>query len=1246
MDGVAVAAALLEVVNLVKAGSGANNPYRSAVNQVKKQFPTFKNELPASFDAFLKDDEVASALSNAISNQQASSVVAFLGKRFTELATIPSLTQESATDIVRSFASDLASTLLDPTSGTGLLHHAIHDEGAKTRSAVRQELDQFKQEMMISRDHLPVPASLNAIGEDADHDRDDTGPWASRLREAKRLLDSGNASASRAIYTQILSDAIRNSVTDKDLLYRLHYNIGVSSTALEDYEAAERSFDRTLRVRPKDADANAMLAQALLLRGDHSKARARAKDVVTDDPDNRVAWLVLARVAPDVREIGDLTDAVSDNPHVLLSLASSQLDEGRNSSALATTKAACEVLGASVQCHVMAAELLLYLCMPGFGEAMSDRNERVIDGLVEDALSLINAQRQTQYHARALACRAALRFRKKDVAGGTEDASLAYEMSPESREARLAYVYSLALVGTSAKALHVLDGLPKSRLDATELALRAELVADNDGTDEDVTECIKQALSEGGAGLPALVKIGLADVATRRRLAMSRGLIDDIKGDAPPFMVEVLEARVCLAAGDIDQALRHYERALTKAMKSMSRPVAFEYAFCAGSAGRYDEMVRIIDAVGLEGAPDEIYRGYCEALTELGRWDKVAQVADTMGNEGRMAPEWLVHLRAVVAIRLDDYPKAIRLLRILRETCTGELRDDVDLRLAYALWRNGEREEALEFLRELAEKTDLAPAMQGELAKLLSRAGDHDRAIRVAYMVMRASAPSTDYDHLYTMIFFRSPEEIVMKEVPARVGPDTWVSLESDSGETTELWLLSDAYQCRAHQEISASSDEAQTVLGSSVGATVQIRPKDMVPTDYRVTEIATIWVQAYREALARSAARASAIGNPIQLIPLGDVETVEEFTALVAVLERQRERGAALEEVYQAGKMPLSVLSTDRGSSYIDTYHHASTLPTGILVEGGSAESIEDGQLAVEAGDSVVLHISGLVTLWAIDMLSLPRRMFERVIVPVSLKHELQADLDQTSFDIGRGEAKRLGLFDGTIHATTIPREVLKSRQKELHRLIRWIDKRCVQTPRVSATLGAGDEQLRDTIGASSYDAYALAGGDMPLYADDLALRLLAQGERRAATFSTYSLVTAAVKAGILSGREGWAVLSKLIDLNHQFVPVSADYIHYCVVTDGEPLGELTRKCLQRLVAGSVESSAPVFGTLIRILSTSVVVDGVIVAIVRYVLALLRETKANYRMASALYRVAARHALMLHPLVRDVVDAEFDVYG
>ena len=329
MDGLTLAALVWEVVQVARAGLPAGSPYRSAIKKLKARFPGFQSELQASVDAFLQDGDVATALATAISDSRASHVVDLLTDRFIELTTIPNLTREGAAEIILTIASHVRDEVLDPTSSTGLLHQIIRDESAKTRTVIRQEIERYTLRTFPSRDSLSVPTSLGSVGDVPVSVEVDSGLWDSRLKDAKQLLDSGDIRAAHALYVQILKDASRHP-TDEDTLYRLHYNIGACLTGLSDYDEAVRSFKRALRIKPENHDASAMLAQALLLRGDHPAALRRATKIVRVNPDHEIGWLVLARVADEVRDIGDLPEALRNNPHVLLSLADRQLDDRPN----------------------------------------------------------------------------------------------------------------------------------------------------------------------------------------------------------------------------------------------------------------------------------------------------------------------------------------------------------------------------------------------------------------------------------------------------------------------------------------------------------------------------------------------------------------------------------------------------------------------------------------------------------------------------------------------------------------------------------------------------------------------------------------------------------------------------------------------------------------------------------------------------------------------------------------------------
>ena len=97
---------------------------------------------------------------------------------------------------------------------------------------------------------------------------------------------------------------------------------------------------------------------------------------------------------------------------------------------------------------------------------------------------------------------------------------------------------------------------------------------------------------------------------------------------------------------------------------SVRPDVGFEYATVLGVAGRYDRMVAVVDEVGLKDAPEQVLQAYCESLTHPRPMGQGGTGCGTpWGTTDAEYQGWLLHLRAVVAIRSDDFPKAIEILR-------------------------------------------------------------------------------------------------------------------------------------------------------------------------------------------------------------------------------------------------------------------------------------------------------------------------------------------------------------------------------------------------------------------------------------------------------------------------------------------------------------------------------------------------------------------------------------------------------
>ena len=184
------------------------------------------------------------------------------------------------------------------------------------------------------------------------------------------------------------------------------------------------------------------------------------------------------------------------------------------------------------------------------------------------------------------------------------------------------------------------------------------------------------------------------------------------------------------------------------------------------------------------------------------------------------------------------------------------------------------------------------------------------------------------------------------------------------------------------------------------------------------------------------------------------------------------------------------------------------------------------------------------------------------------------------------------------------------------LDELLDWIESSAVEVPRPSETLTDGTPNIRDFLGGSSHDAYKLAGPDLPLYAGRLGASSTRSWERKAGSFSTYSLLRLARTREVITLTEFCQGVHRLIELRHRFVPVSVDILLYAIREDAYQLGDGIKCCLRRLARGSVDSSAPVFASFVRELAVSDVGRGSVALISGYCASVLKDCIPRIRSA------------------------------
>ena len=316
---------------------------------------------------------------------------------------------------------------------------------------------------------------------------------------------------------------------------------------------------------------------------------------------------------------------------------------------------------------------------------------------------------------------------------------------------------------------------------------------------------------------------------------------------------------------------------------------------------------------------------------------------------------------------------------------------------------------------------------------------------------------------------------------------------------------------------------------------------------------------------------------------------------------------------------------------------NHITTLcdwDCGILVDSGTARSLRDGLTTVTSARKVVLHTTALVTLQELRMLHVLPAVIEELVVPTSVAIELRMEKTRTRHELEGGDTTWAALEDENIVLTQPSPDIGERVMAALDELLDWIEASAVEVPRPSEALKDGTPDIRDFLGASSHDAYKLADPDLPLYADDWGLRQLAAGERKAGSFSTYSLLHLAWTRNVITLTEFCQGVYRLMELRHDFVPVSVDVLLHAIREDAYQLGDRIKRCLRRLASGSVETSAPVFASFVRKLAVSDVGRGSVALVSAYCASVLREQHPDDPQCSWTYTALLRSALRVDPLL------------
>jgi predicted nucleic acid-binding protein len=286
----------------------------------------------------------------------------------------------------------------------------------------------------------------------------------------------------------------------------------------------------------------------------------------------------------------------------------------------------------------------------------------------------------------------------------------------------------------------------------------------------------------------------------------------------------------------------------------------------------------------------------------------------------------------------------------------------------------------------------------------------------------------------------------------------------------------------------------------------------------------------------------------------MGSTPSIADLSPMIGSLHADNEHREAALRIYREQVLPLGFVaeSVGRRISEVMDYMTSEAEPSRtLLAEWADRDGQQSSLSAVTTTDDVVLTESALQTALRFDSLELMKVRF-KLVAPRSL---LEAVRDQL------GELERVALEGQKLLSASGPGLQLVevrpgdsyviARRDKFRELVKWLEQNVKIAPRPLNAIGAAeseDEQLREMIGASSYDSIALALElKATLYADDLGLRALGM-QSNVPSFSTIALLSGMVESGEISRRDGYEKLLALAELRYTVVVPSVELIPYAL--------------------------------------------------------------------------------------------------
>jgi hypothetical protein len=328
---------------------------------------------------------------------------------------------------------------------------------------------------------------------------------------------------------------------------------------------------------------------------------------------------------------------------------------------------------------------------------------------------------------------------------------------------------------------------------------------------------------------------------------------------------------------------------------------------------------------------------------------------------------------------------------------------------------------------------------------------------------------------------------------------------------------------------MSVSDAEASGLLGRRVGEVIVRNEGSWQEQRWTVEQIEPALAHAVRDAMEHYEERFPREAFFLTRFQVGQDPSIRDLAPIIASLREQQEAIRRVVTTYREQMLPLGIVATTLHRSIGDVMEYLSQDPDAPLailaVEWGDRTRQDESCAAASQAKEIVITRSALKTAADLDLLETLAANYT-VVAPRTLRDEVAVEVRAAEEFVANGRAVLQMTPGGPRLVEFTPgHAVLVQHLEATRRLLNWLDQsvRIEVRPLESiGRMGSDEEEGRDFIGHSSYDAFAVAGhAGAPMYADDLGLRRLEINGRRPRSFSTIALLQALAEREVLTAEE-----------------------------------------------------------------------------------------------------------------------------